>query len=331
MKRRQFLEVTSLSSIAALLNAGLPVFGETPHDVPASSPPPNVFRLGENYSHTNLKIAYSGAAQPEADPAQIPPHVFLMYDVPNKKFVNPSDMDGVSASGTYTLAASLYTFNLATADYQKFKDLQNQLQLGLNVSSQSPQQDMLTWISMNAVNVFGAKPANQSQALSSFLKQGAGTPITPTTKITINKGSFNLQVTAFGQKKDGIFHRLFSILTGVASAPILSTIGIPALVSEALQFTNYILNQMASNDSLVPVWQTMAMPFSIYKGGNALFHFQEGIWVTVDREYARSSNFLDKHTLDIKGESFQIMDQSNKPIDQNYMVAEYSLTSTGGS
>jgi hypothetical protein len=104
---------------------------------------------------------------------------------------------------------------------------------------------------------FLAKAADRTQQLSTFEKDNSPTAdLKPSSKVTVSSGFVDLQVNAFGQAKDGFWRKLFNVLAKVAGSPLTTSLGIPGLVAEAVAFVSQTLNVVASQDKLVPIWQT---------------------------------------------------------------------------
>lgn len=260
------------------------------------------------------------------------PYVYAFYDESAKKFVSPLDITPTSPEGAYTLTSILHSFNIQTSIQKRFEKLQNQIQLGFNATAPVTNSDNLTWVFMNAINIFMAKPADQSAQLTKFTS-GAndGTTLQVNPKVSIPKGTVNLQVTAFGQKKDGPWKKFFDIIASAVQSPIISDVskgfGIPGLATEALQFVDHVIDLYTQQEKLITLWQTGSLEFAVHKAANARFKMNPGLWATVDSGYAQASNFLDGHTIDLKFNSFRILDKQGKAIDTNYLVTDLKLDS----
>jgi hypothetical protein len=258
------------------------------------------------------------------------PYVYAFYDESAKKFVSPLDIVTSSPAGAYTLTSTLHSFNIKGDVQKQFAKLQNQVQLGFNATAPVTNSDSLTWVFMNAINIFLAKPADQATQLTKFTS-GAndGTTLQANPKVSIPKGTVNLQVTAFGQKKDGPWKKFFDIIAGVVKSPIISDVskgfGIPGLATEALQFVDHVIDVYTQQEKLVTLWQTGSLEFAVHKGANARFKLNPGLWTTIDSDYAQSSNFLEGHTVDLKFNSFRILDKNAKAVDASYLVTDLKL------
>lgn len=258
------------------------------------------------------------------------PYVYAFYDENEKKFVSPLDITPTSADGAYTLTSTLHSFNIKTDVQKQFAKLQNQVQLGFNATAPVTNSDNLTWVFMNAINIFLAKPADQSQQLTKFTSGGNnGATLQANPKVSIPKGTVNLQVTAFGQRKDGPWKKFFDIIAGAVKSPIISDVskgfGIPGLATEALQFVDHVIDVYTQQEKLVTLWQTGSLEFAVHKGANARFKMNPGLWTTIDSDYAQASNFLDGHTVDLKFNSFRILDKNGKAVDASYLVTDLKL------
>ena len=252
--------------------------------------------------------------------------MFLYYDKDAKKFVNPTEVKPTLDSGNYELDAVLHAFNISKASANNFSNLKQDLQLGLNFATPTHDgQDKLTWLFMNAIDVFLQKPANVSSQLSKLNNYNPTGSLTPSSKVTVSKGVLDLQVTAFGQKKVSFWRKLFDILSKVADNPLIAAFGIPSLVKASVDFVDKSLNMLETQDNLVSLWETRPTTFGIDKTATDQFYFlKSGPWVTIDSNFATNNNYLEKgFGLDILGQSFQIMDTSGAkptPIDANYLV-----------
>jgi hypothetical protein len=260
------------------------------------------------------------------------PYVYAFYDEGAKKFVSPLDITPTSPAGAYTLTSTLHSFNIKTSVQKQFAKLQNQVQLAFNATAPVTNSDNLTWVFMNAINIFLAKPADQAQQLTKFTS-GAndGTTLQANPKVSIPKGTVNLQVTAFGQKKDGVWKKFFDIIAAAVKSPIISDVskgfGIPSLATEALQFVDHVIDVYTQQEKLVTLWQTGSLEFAVHKGAAARFKMNPGLWTTIDSDYAQASNFLDGHTVDLKFNSFRILDKAGKAVDASYLITDLKLES----
>jgi len=258
------------------------------------------------------------------------PYVYAFYDENATKFVSPLDITPTSPAGAYTLTSTLHSFNVKASVQNQFQRLQNQVQLGFNATAPVTDSDNLTWVFMNAINIFLAKPADQAAQLTKFTNganDGASLQVNP--KVSIPKGKVNLQVTAFGQRKDGPWKKFFDIITAAVKSPIISDVskgfGIPGLATEALQFVDHVIDVYTQQEKLVTLWQTGSLEFAVHKGATARFKFNPGLWTTIDSDYAQKSNFLDGHSIDLKFNSFRILDRQGKPVDASYLVTDLKL------
>jgi len=101
--------------------------------------------------------------------------------------------------------------------------LKQDLQLGINVAAPSSGgQDKLTWLFMNAVDVFLQKPSDVPAQLSKFKNYSPTADLKPSSKISISEGVVDLQVTAFGQKKDSFWKELFGFAAKVLDSPLFA-------------------------------------------------------------------------------------------------------------
>jgi hypothetical protein len=289
---------------------------------------PSPLRLTTVNDPQNVQATYSGRG---GGPATVP-YVYAQYDIGSKTFLNPIDVIPTQPSGAYTLEPTLFAFNIKTSDQEQFKRLQNQVQLGFNATAPITGSDKLTWLFTSAIDVFLQKAADEPKALTTFLKDN-GVPLQSSPKITVSKGLVNLQVTAFGQRKEGFWRKFLDTMAAVVKSPIVGTalkgFGIPSLAGDALTFVDHAVDVFANEEKLVPLWQTGSLEFAIHKGAadNAIFKMNPGLWVTVDSEYAKATNFLAGHTLDLSYQSFKLMDSGKKLVDTNYLVTKIAMTS----
>src|SRR5260221_1531356 len=211
MQRRELLQ--SLTS--ALVTAGLVDVAELlqprlaiASDTPASSSRTRALALTGTKDNSELVAAIYKSKPGEGRDLQGSPlpYVYAFYDEHANKFVSPLDITPTSKAGAYTLTSTLHSFNIKTGVQKQFAKLQNQLQLGFNPTAPVTNSDNLTSVFMHAINIFLAKPADQPQQLTKFTggaNDPTGVTLQATPKVSIPKGTVNLQVTAFGQRKDG--------------------------------------------------------------------------------------------------------------------------------
>jgi hypothetical protein len=328
MERRDFLSSSSVALLTSLM-ADVPSFADV-GATPKADAAPKLFRLTEKNDPASAEKVYRGLIGKGGLQASDVPYVYAYYDEALKKFVNPLDLKPALKAQSYTLEASLHAFNIRKSEQSKFSKLKNQVQLGFNVGAATTKSDQLTWVFMNAIDVFLAKKGTESAQLTKFSKDQGGVPLKANPKVTVPNGTISLQVTAFGQRPDGFWKTFFDFLTKASSSPIASTalkgFGIPSLATDALGFVDHALDVFAQQNKLVDLWKTGSLDFAIADGATGRFGMKKGLWVTVDSDYAQSSNFLEGHSVDLTYQSFRITDQKKVPVDANYLVAEILIS-----
>jgi hypothetical protein len=328
MKRRDFFNNSMLAVLAAIA-----------YDMPSLKAAQKAFtrKPGGAGSHKlavvdnpELVIEAYAAGRRGLGASEVP-YVYAYFDEASKKFVSPLDITPKLDAAAYTVEATLHAFNIRKADQIAFNNLKNQVQLGFNATAPVTTSDRLTWLFMNAVDIFFAKDSERPDQLTKFQKNtGPGTALQAKPEITVTKGLMSLQVTAFGQRRDGFWRKFIDTITAVAGSPIISEVskgfGIPSLATDALKFVDHVVDVFAEQEKLVPLWSTGSLEFAIHKGADARFRMNPGLWVTVDADYARRSNFLEGHRIDLQLQSFRITDTEKKPIDANYLVSDIKFT-----
>lgn len=328
MERRDFIAASALGTLAAMLDPKFEAQAASQTASPIQLP--NVYNLTTPYTKQSLMELYTGQKGTGNPQAPLPPHILLYYDrtANPPTFVSPSDIKADLDADKYELNATVHAFNIATSHYDHFKNLKQDLQLGLNVATPSADgQDTLTWLFMSAIDVFLQKSTNIPAQLSKFDNYTPTSSLKPSNKITVSQGVINLQVTAFGQRKEGFWKKLFDILSKVASSPLIGAFAIPSLVKESVDFVDKSLNVIAAQDNLVELWETHPMTFGVDKSAKDQdFFLKSGYWVTIDRDFAKQNDYLDKgFSLDLRGQSFQVL-KGNANVDTNYMVTTISFT-----
>ena len=282
------------------------------------------------YPNAAGKWAAIPATLPAADKVS---YVYAYFDesVNVKKFVDPTEVvPTLDAAKTYSLTPTLHSFNVRKADEDQFAKLKTQIQLAFNATSPSAVGD-LTWIFMNAIEIFAGKDPRKPRQLTSFLRDGtSGAPLLSQPKITVTAGTLNLRVQAWGQKVDGFWKQFISTVASIVSNPTaaaaLQGFGIPSLTNDALQFVSHSLDVLMQRENLVKVWETGGLDFGVATGSTARFKMRAGLWLIVDRNYAAKTNFLQDHVLDIKLQSFQLLNKAGAAADANYLVSEMKFT-----
>lgn len=321
MDRRDFLNASALTAMATLFETEMEAV-VSPH-TGTENKIKDTFLLTSRLDPERVVRLYEGASGVEASGI---PYLYLHYDEGKNTFVNPRMITPRLKPGTYTLESKLFAFNVSFEDYRRFENLKNEVQLGFNATAPLTDSDSLTWLFMNAIDVFLVKPADRPKQLSNFTKDGKGTALQANPKVTVAKGLIDLQVTAFGQKKDGFWKKFFNVLTAVVSSPILSDVSkgfvIPGLATDALKFVNHAVNVFAEKEKLQEIWKTSSLSFGIHEGAEARFKMNPGLWVMIDSDYARETNLLEGHRIDLDYQSFRITNKDNKVIDTNYLVSD---------
>jgi len=327
MERRDFL---NSGAIAAMSAAGLqtfPLFQTSAFAQAAGSQaPPRVFHLTQKSDPERTAAGYVAGARAPGDP----PYVYAFYDEQQNKFINPLSLaPNLDSTKTYTLTPTMRVFNISQAMRNRFKSLKQTLQLGFNATAPSTSGDNLSWVFMNAVNIFLSNSSDRSAQLTKFTSAGTTKPattLTSTPKVSVSKGRLSLQITAFGQKQDSLWKTIFDLVTAASKSPIISTaskgFGVPGLATEALSFVDGVLDTFAHQNNLIPLWQTGSLDFTIAPDVNARFKMKGGLWAVVDTDYAKNTGFLKDHTIDLQLQSYRINDSQGNAIDANYFVAD---------
>jgi hypothetical protein len=284
----------------------------------------DAFLLTSKLDEEVVEQAYKGRAPRGLEGSELP-YLFLYFDEEKKKFANPLDVTPSLPPKAYSLEAKIHAFNIKRDQQDQFKNLKNEVQLGFNAKAPVTKTDELTWMFMNAVDIFLNKDKNRPDALTKFMGDN-GTPLQANPKVSVVNGILELQITAFGQKKDGFWKRFINIVTSAASSPIVSDVSkgfsIPSLSTEALKFVNHVVNVFSEQEKLVPLWRSAGLTFAIHTDAKARFKMNQGLWIMVDSDYAHSTDQLDGHTIDLGYQSYRILDKNKKAVDANYLVTD---------
>ena len=289
------------------------------------------FQLSKKSDPEQVRSLYEAGSK-EIGPSTAP-YVYAFYDEDAKKFASPLNLKPTLKKNSYTLQPILHSFNIKKSDQANFKKLKNQVQLGFNATAAVTKSDQLTWVFMNAVDVFLAKDQSGRQdQLTKFTNSNgkSSTPLDSTPKISVANGTVSLQITAFGQRQDSMWVKFFDFVSKAVNSPIISTaskgFGVPGLTTQALTFVDGVLDVIAQQNKLVDLWKTGSLEFAVTEDASARFGMKPGLWATVDSDYAQQTNFLEGHTVDLLYESFRINDKAGKPVDANYLVADFKFT-----
>jgi hypothetical protein len=327
VERRSFLELGSLLAFAGAVSFE-DIVAQSNHHAPAQVT--GLEFLGKPYNSQVAQLTYNPAVEAAVPPT---PNGLLYYDKVHKKFISPVDISPTIPKGSYSISSTLRTFNLSKANYQTAQNSQQEVQLGLNFTAPlTSSGDNFAWILKNAVNIFLATPSNVSGAYAQFQKDNPlpttpTAPAAPTNKVQVLQGTFDLQVNAFFQKKQGLWRKLFQAISGIPGSPLIATLGIPGIALEGLSFLTYSINKLTQNEGLIPIWHPQPLPFGLTTGVSRDFGFQEGLWCIIDSSFLKSSNLLSGFTLDIAGETYQVLDSNGKQADANYVVAQFDVKS----
>jgi hypothetical protein len=326
MERRDFLNSAMIAALGATSMQTFPGFEM--HAI-AKAATPKVFNLTHVSDSDKAASAYVAGARAPGEP----PYVYAFYDEQQSKFVNPLTLvPNLDSTKTYTLTPTMRVFNISQAMKNQFRQLRQTLQLGFNATAPTPTGDNLSWVFMNAVNIFLSNGNDRSAQLTKFTSAGSTKPATTldsNPKVSVSKGRLTLQITAFGQKQDSIWKTVFDFVTAASKSPIVSAaskgFGVPGLATDALSFVDGVLDTFAQQNNLIPLWQTGSLDFSIANDVNARFKMKSGLWAVIDTDYAKATSFLKDHTIDLQFESFRINDPHGNAIDANYFVADLSF------
>ncbi len=156
MDRRAFLNNSSLALLTAALREISPEFAlQAATRGNAGVPPQQTFQLNKKSDPEEVKSVYEIGSK-EIGPSAVP-YVYAFYDEDAKKFVSPLNLKPTLKKTSYTLQPILHAFNIRKSDQANFKKLKNQVQLGFNATAPITKSDQLTWVFMNAVDIFLAK------------------------------------------------------------------------------------------------------------------------------------------------------------------------------
>jgi len=329
MNRRDFLDV-AVGGFGASLGVPLLDFAQTPGVSPQATNPlsgNDTFQLTSKYSDESSRAMFTSGAQA----ASLPPLMYLYFDRKTNRFVNPLELVPDKPQGKYELNLDLLSFNMSQSTKETLGNVDQKKDLQLTLQVAAPQSgddsETLSWVFMNAIDIFGNK-ANVQDRLTKFVNNNKPTAsLKAVSKIAIPEGSVELQVVALGQKKTGFWKNFFAVVTKLSASPIFASLGLPALAPEALQFVNASLNVLEkNNEKLVPIWQTQRLPFGILKDTDADYKLKDGYWITVDRTYALDTKMLSDHKLDFDGQTFFLVRADNNPVDANYLVSHLKLS-----
>lgn len=323
MQRREFITHSNAAFLTALLS-------QFPVGKDATSVGGSIGRLQLGRKEDPEQVAAVYLCNAKGLSASEVPYVYAFYDEHARRFVSPLELATVEKAGLYTLEPVLHAFNLRRSDQAKFRNLRNQVQLGLNATAPVTNSDQLTWLFMSVINVFLGKASNRTDQLTKLAADKNGIPLQANPKINITKGIVNLQITAFGQRQDGLWKKFFDTTTALVKSPVVSValkgFGVPSLAGDALTFVDQVIGIMAAQEKLVPLWNTGSLEFAIHEGANARFKMNQGLWAVIDSGYAQETGFLEGHSIDLEFQSYRIKDKNGNPADANYLVADIKLT-----
>ncbi len=329
MNRREVLKAGGLAGLLAAFSEGLVQTTTAQSLDTASSEYLHSVDFGftGRYSQNALNNLYNPVLGQQ--PVPLPPHIFLYYH--DNKFVKPQEILLTAKPAKYKLDATLHAFGISKRQQYIFKKVGADLQLGFNIGA-PVHDDNLTWVFLSAVNVFLQKDEKgREQQLNDFKNHKPTENLRPQNQIVISEGKVDLQVSALGQRKQGLWTKIFGGASAVLNTPIFAALALPSLVKEALSFVNNTLKVLSDQEKLVKVWETKPITFAVHTGASKedSYNLAQGYWVTIDRQYAVEHDFLAGHSLDIDGQSFNILPDRNpksQPIDANYLVTYLNLT-----
>lgn len=335
MNRRAFLTTGTVASIAASAFPleSLALSGQAqpqPHSVGAIT---GLELLGEPYSSQIASPTYSVGPTP-ASAAPLTPNGLLYYNKGKQAFVSPmsDSLRPTRAKGSYNITSTLRAFNISKDNFHVASQSNKEVQIGLNFTAPiTSAGDEFAWIVKSAVNIFMAKQSDRTGALASFQSSSQPTnsmtpTSTPSNKVQVLQGSFDLQVNAFFQKKAGFWRTLFQGLAGVPGSPLLATLGIPGIALDGLKFVAYSFNKLTQNEPLEPLWNPKPLPFALTTGVDRDFNFQEGLWCITDSSVLKSTKLLDSYMIDLTNETYQVINGNGEPLNANYVVVQFDVS-----
>jgi hypothetical protein len=326
VNRRRFVSISALGALGLTLSdLDIESFAQAGGNVG----PSDLLDLKNPYNSRLAVSVYGPSSAVEKGPSVIP-NAILYYDETKQQFVSPLGLEPTLEKGSYSMTGTLRSFNIGSGSYEQASASKSEVQIGLNFTAPlTSSGDKFAWIAKNAVDVFLQKGADVGKYLSSFKTSNPTSDNQkPTNKVQVLQGTFDLQVNAFFQKKDGFWSKLIKTLAKVSGSPLLATLGIPGIALEALDFVSYSFSKLTQDEQLQPLWNARPLTFALTKDAkNKRFGFRPGLWGVIDSSFAQSTNYLENHTVDLRGESFQILDASKKPINANYIMADFDAQS----
>lgn len=332
MNRRDLLHASGVSTVVFALADLMPELIAAPSEGqnPSDKPYMQLTRISDPDVVAN--VYDSGGRGLESSTS---PYVYAFFDEQTGAFKDPRNLQPTLENKPLTIESTLHSFNIRTTNEKDFKNLQNKVQLGFNATVSTPDNsDKLKWVFMNAIDVFLSKNTKKPDQLTPLNgSNSAGAMLAAKPKISTSNGRVLLQVTAFGQKKNGILGTIFDAIAKVIGSPIVSTaskgFGLPSLATEAVNFVDQAWEQLAKQDKSVQLWSTGSLEFGVTKDAldkaKTRFKMVPGLWAIVDSDYAQDTKFLEGHTIDTQYQNFLIKNKEGKAADANYLVTEITI------
>lgn len=269
------------------------------------------------------------------------PNMMFMYfeyegNPADGRFVNPLDVVPVLRTDRkYELDYEMITLHVDELIDQMHLDprkpLEHRLFTRVPVDI-GGQRDWMDWIVTSAIDVWlEQNREGRDKKLQAFVQGSVPTSVLRDQEaIVVEHGSVLLGQGLWGHRKRGFFEQFWGYLTHAFKSPLLGAIGIPALVGQAFEFVNKILDDYQKEAELRTLWQTRKLDFRIAPDGDGTFRMKPGVWVIIDTNYVQQHPDLGGHRVDFKFQTFEILDSAEKPIPVPYLVSRIGLKEKTG-
>lgn len=311
---------------------------EVPDPPPAASQVRDLERSALEQLYRYEDAAYEDSLLEMAESATPPPGMMFVHfdfdpDVDPRmgKFVNPLFVKPtLDATVDYELTCELVALHVDNLIEQMKlsaqKPLEHRLFTGVPLKGGGG-HDTLEWIVTSAIDVFlQGDRAGRDKNLQAFATESTPTSVLRDQEsIVVSGGRVAMAQGLWGHRKPNAFAQVFAGLTKAFSSPLVMAAGLPALLPTAAGFVNKILQDNDQQNKLQSLWQTKRLDFRVAPGAKGTFGLKPGYWAIVSTEYVRTHPDLEKHVVDLAGQSFEILDDRENPIQAPYLVARIGL------
>jgi hypothetical protein len=265
---------------------------------------------------------------------QLPEASIIFYWDPIKlQFIDPSNVQAdssISATGTYTLDAKIFSFHSSAADMGNlFKNNANNVQVTFSAQTQQDGEDY-TWLvtaALSTASQYMGGSDGQSVAVGSSANQLTKYP-TPQDQIAIENGTVTLTFGLAAQKKASWWDTFLSAIGAISNSPLFAVVPMAKLASQTVEAVTQMTAQIESQEKLNQILEGSPIECSITAANPSQkpFAMRSGFWLMANYDQikpyidnANSENLQKNIFLDIPSQQYDVVDKNALDANNDYL------------